>query len=232
MKSNVPILLNVVPVEGVAGHVALHAVREKNVKEYGELKSIDDTGITIAGNTGVNGFEFTYKAPIVSGDYTILASCTDGKDCFQLGDDQVWVGVDNLTSMLASSDYQFIGQTDYHPVNTNHFATNSAIKKLQNIAKSYHKLFPDDPILHINDISLERGGKFDVYGKWSRDRDHQTHRAGYNIDIRSNEFYGGTTGDLPYINYVYFYNIAKRNGCRAKIHSNEKPNEHYHLTCR
>jgi hypothetical protein len=59
------------------------------------------------------------------------------------------------------------------------------LTELDSIAVNYRRLFPDDAMIFINDISLPLGGRFDIKGKWSGSKDHQYHRFGKDVDIRS-----------------------------------------------
>lgn len=64
--------------------------------------------------------------------------------------------------------------------NINHFGKNSLIVAIQNIAREYNSLHPNQR-LRINDMSIEFGGKFDISNNWRGG--HATHRIGTNADI-------------------------------------------------
>jgi hypothetical protein len=169
--------------------------------------SVEQNGKVLSGSTGSDGLEFTFTAPAIAGDHTITATCTDsGVTCTQEGPDKVWVGVKGLipippipdllpqaTYQLNESDGRPVGSTDSHP--DNHYLTPEAVTKLWNLGFRYSMIeFPNYPLLHINDASLERGGLFDLSGNWTpRPSGHHEHRRGTVVDIRAN---GGGRGQF------------------------------------
>jgi hypothetical protein len=168
--------------------------------------SVEQDGKMLTGGAGTEGLEFTFTAPAVSGDHKITATCTDGRTCTQEGPDKVWVGVKGLipippipdllpqaTYQLNESDGRPVGSTDSHP--DNHYLTPEAVTKLWNLGFRYSMIeFPNYPLLHINDASLERGGLFDLSGNWTpRPSGHHEHRRGTVVDIRAN---GGGRGQF------------------------------------
>lgn len=197
----------------------------------------------LTGNTGPNGLQFSYKAPSVSGDYKIVASCADGKNCTQEGPDTVWVGVKGLEPIIPASDsasgplYVLIGQDSYHP--DNHYLTPLAMGRLQQLASHYRERFPNDPPLYLNDASLERGGLFDSYydyvdkygvrhernaeGWWSTP--HKEHRRGTVIDVRANQ----AAGAIPSRNHRVFMQFTRDIGAAAGLHSPGTDNQHFHI---
>lgn len=187
----------------------------------------------LTGNTGPGGLQFSYKAPGVSGDYKITATCTDGKNCKQEGPDTVWVGVKKLQPLQTDSSYVLISpNADQHHPN-NHYVTEATQEKIQGLAADYHISFPSDPLLHLNDASLVRGGLFDLTANWSdQPRGHKTHRFGTDIDVRANEFYHEPNESIPVNNYVDLMAIVRKHRCDAQIHSGATSNEHIHLYCR
>ncbi len=154
----------------------------------GTLVGNDRIGETI---TVPAGSQFSYRAPAVSGDHTIEATCVDTSlSCKQEGPDQVWVGMKNLVPLAAFSEYELIGDTDSHP--DNHYLTGEALNRVVVLAALYRgqlkQLFPEpefDFKLHLNDASLERGGIFDISNTWTRP--HAEHCMGTAIDIRAND---------------------------------------------
>jgi hypothetical protein len=107
--------------------------------------------------------------------------------------------VPNLELLPNSISYQKIGGTNQHhgpsdrlPASSpfltpdnDHWGMASTLSEIDSIAAIYRRLFPDDSILYINDISLPMGGRFDIRGKWKGSKDHQYHRFGKDIDVRS-----------------------------------------------
>jgi len=231
-RVNTAIKLKVTVKEGSGGHIQAFHI-DRNPLQAGKLKigTLNSYTINIAKGDMVNGLaEFEFTAPAISGDHKIEATCTDIA-CEQIGKDSVWVGIQDLQPLPASSNYTFIGKKKQHE--ENHYATLRVIKKIQGIAQHYHTKFPDDEIFAVNDISLERGGLFDVAPpeivKWTAP--HGLHRTGEDVDIRANETLGEKGGDIPEKNFVYFELLAQKNGCYAERHLKTTDGEHYHLYC-
>lgn len=103
------------------------------------------------------------------------------------------------------------------------------------LAQQYHQVwFPLDPVLYVNDGSLERGGIFDIY--WENKQKgtartawwippHREHRRGTVIDIRANN----AEGAIPVANRAIFEKLVKRLGGNYIHESVGTPNEHYHV---
>jgi len=73
--------------------------------------------------------------------------------------------------------YVKTGQKTTHP--RNHYGTTDTIAKLEDIAKRY--FMETGRTLQINDISLPKGGLFDINANWKPS--HITHRTGTDADI-------------------------------------------------
>jgi hypothetical protein len=126
--------------------------------------------------------DFTYRSNQSGGTETITANVAG--DVVQANID---IRVPDLLELTAGADYDLVGQTANHP--DNHFATAATIASLQQIAANYeaHKVannLPGWPRVAYNDISLVRGGIFDINGDWAPP--HQTHRNGRIVDFRIN----------------------------------------------
>ncbi len=191
--------------------------------------TVTQNGRVLAGDTGIDGLRFTFKAPAPAGDHKITVTCTD-RTCNQEGPDKVWVGVKGLVSLYETHLYMLVGSDDVHP--NNHYLTPAATGSVVWLAELYRARFPNDPALHLNDASLERGGLFDI----KHDRrtqwwtpPHTTHRRGIDIDVRANEFVHADA--MPHRNYFDFEEIAIKVGCSADMHSEFTRNQHYHMTC-
>jgi len=82
--------------------------------------------------------------------------------------------------------YDLIGDTSFHPIN--HFGRRSTVTSLKQIAWNYYFEFsaaPLFPALSINDMSLIRGGLFDLKADWSPEPNgHHEHRYGNQVDVR------------------------------------------------
>lgn len=126
--------------------------------------------------------DFTYRSDLPGGNETLTANVAGG--AVQADID---VRVPGLVELPAGADYDLFGQTATHP--DNHFGTATTIASLQQIATKYeaHKVtnnLPGWPRVAYNDISLERGGIFDLNGDWSPP--HHEHRVGQTVDFRTN----------------------------------------------
>ncbi len=115
-----------------------------------------------------------------------------------------------------------------HP--DNHYMVYGASIKLMQLADLYRRRFPGDPLLHVNDASLERGGLFDIDSNWSdKPKGHELHRRGMEVDIRANPDINPSTAIPAGKNFEIFEEIVLRIGGGAKIHSPGGPNQHYHV---
>lgn len=182
----------------------------------------------LTGRTDPNGFQFKYKAPDVSGDINIKASCMSGNSCAQQGPDTVWVGIKELIPLPDTGMYVLLPNRDTnHPAN--HYMAYGASIKLMQLADLYRRRFSGDPLLHVNDASLERGGLFDIDSNWSYlPRGHKSHRRGEAADIRANPDFNPKEA-IPVRNFEKFEEIALEVGGNAKIHSPGGSNQHYHV---
>ncbi|OGU57349.1 MAG: hypothetical protein A2V66_03150 [Ignavibacteria bacterium RBG_13_36_8] len=128
----------------------------------------------------------------------------------------------------------------------NHWAKENLVEDIIGISSEWHRMFPQEDLLGINDISLPYGGKFDISGKWSGE--HSLHRVGRSLDIRtelpglrSSEQYQtrGVFVRVPrnatnWRNTTLVYNrdferVCGNHGGTATIHSPNTTNEHYHI---
>jgi hypothetical protein len=219
-------------VPNVDVQLTLEAKQDSGGHHHGDNTVAARTGTlagqqVLIGNTGPSGLLFSYKAPSVSGDIAINASCTGGKSCTQQGAKQVWVGVKDLVLLSSSDAYVLLPNQDTgHP--NNHYLTSTARSKISGLAVAYKKQFPNNPLLHLNDSSLERGGVLDFKHNW--DQPHKTHRRGQDTDIRANEMYHDI-GAIPVLDYFDFIDLAAAGGCTASPHNLGEPSEHFHVSC-
>lgn len=236
---NVDLRLQVQAVAGSGGHKDGH----NEPRPAGELSSVQGTvNMTkdvLTGRTDSSGLTFVFKAPAPAGDHVIEASCVNRR-CNQEGPDMLWVGIKGLESiptipaLLPYATYHLlepngepVGATDRHPYN--HYLTPKAIMKLWNLGFRYSIVFPENPKPHVNDASLERGGVFDISGKWKPK--HHEHQRGSVVDIRANL----KQGAIPESAFKDFERIAKKLNIDAAIHM-DKDNgipvvatRHYHV---
>ncbi len=239
---NVDLRLQVKAVAGSGGHKDGH----NEPRPAGELSSVQGTvnatKDVLTGRTDSNGLTFIFKAPAPAGDHVIEASCLNRR-CNQEGPDILWVGIKGLKPipaiplLLPHATYELlepegppVGATDRHPLN--HYLTPEAIAKLWNLGFRYSMVeFPKNPLLHINDASLERGGLFDIKGRWKPS--HHEHRKGTVVDIRANLKYGA----IQEKDFEAFEVIAGRLGIDAHLErqfdaetgQETVSNRHYHV---
>jgi hypothetical protein len=94
----------------------------------------------------------------------------------------VYVGnpLARLEDFPASSHYVLVGSTSLHP--ENHFCTVDFCNRMIRVADDYYARYGAS--LAFNDMSLARGGLFDINGDWKPP--HKMHDKGTNVDIRAN----------------------------------------------
>jgi hypothetical protein len=227
---NVNVRLEVDAVAASGGHPEQHHPN----RPKGLLSNGIQAAIMVDGNTGADGFRFTFLAPAPAGDHKMKATCTD-RACTPEGPDTVWVGVcptcspKGLVPLTPSGSYELVGFTPSHPANSHNLkpAVSAWGRALANI---YRSRFPQDPVLHLNDASLERGGLFDssahLGSPWRPP--HLTHREGTDIDIRWNPTKHPTTS-IPDRNTEIFEFYVKNLGGKPVPAYRETDNQHYHV---
>ena len=113
--------------------------------------------------------------------------------------------------------YNLVGETDKH--SNNHNIAIGLRVAMIDIANEYHLAFPDAELLNINDISLPRGGLFDIQGHWGSP--HISHREGRDVDVKSTA--------IPVDNRETFVTICRTRGVNPVLENAGISNEHYHL---
>jgi hypothetical protein len=218
--SRVKVLKDRQPAPGVQVQIAVDVVARSGGHDHHDAGRPKGTLSVHAGTTGADGtLPFTFTAPASAGDHVITARCVN-QDCGQ-ATGMVWVGYKDLQPLPPSPNYALVGATGTH--SDNHYLTDAAITKLNELVASYRARFPNAPLLHLNDASLERGGIFDIKANWTPP--HHEHRRGTVIDIRVND----APGTIPARNYKAFTDIAGRIGMNAKLHSPGTSNQHFHV---
>jgi hypothetical protein len=183
---------------------------------------------------------FNFNPTETSGTHTITATC-DG--CSNTATKSVNVkvneskdpGWDHLT---ASTDYALVGGETGKKHHDNHYLTATAREHLLATVEEYNTIYPDGPVLYLNDASLEWGGKFDIQGKWDKDTAHKNHRRGVVIDVRANQ----DPTAIPQARFTNFETFARHSGAYADLHCafsgpyvcpacllDTGPNRHYHV---
>jgi len=158
---------------------------------------------TIDCTTGPNGrASFNFGAPDASGTHTFTATCISHA-CSGSKTSEINVKVNGLAPIPSEpSIYALIGGEADKKHHDNHYLTDNALSQLVVLAINYHFLYPNEPVLHLNDASLVWGGKFDIKGNWVGD--HGAHRRGTVIDIRANT----TSGNIPERLFTDFEDMA------------------------
>jgi|GEM_PF-6731420 len=125
-----------------------------------------------------------YRSSEVSGEERIIAKVGEKK----VGEATIKVRVPGLYPM-PGGDYRLTGQRTAHP--DNHYGTYYTVVNTHAVAEDFYRQF--NATLGINDMSLEWGGLFDIYGNWSPP--HSSHRKGTSVDIDRNA--QGPNGYIP-----------------------------------
>ena len=135
--------------------------------------------------------------------------------------------VPGLSALGANSNYALIGSTTTHP--SNHFGVLAFNTNLTNLAAAYHNEFPALDVIGVNDMSLVRGGLFDIDANWQQD--HIEHRLGINTDIRANDCFG-RRNFIPRDTAVRdrWIDLCGQNGISCRLEKENTCREHYHLT--
>ncbi len=140
------------------------------------------------GTTDTNGrFQTTYTSPVFSGEVAIqarMASTSVIRGVTQ------GVSVPGLAALGAHNDYILHHNDNFHP--DYHFGAANARTNLPLIASDYNSQFypsgnvPNADKLNFNDMSLIKGGKFEIAHNWTLvNQAHAEHRLGLNCDLRS-----------------------------------------------
>lgn len=84
-------------------------------------------------------------------------------------------------------------------------------------------------MIGINDMSLVRGGLFDINNNWAQP--HMEHRVGINADIRANSCFNRTNfiPDDPTVRDMWVI-FCGQNSINCRLDFPNTCSEHYHLT--
>lgn len=105
------------------------------------------------------------------------------------------IGVDGLSDLPPGPHYAVIrspSSLNLHPHGS--AGTSDTLLKTISIAQAYALMTGRG--LSINDLSLPRGGKFDLSGIYNEDGEHSSHRTGKDVDFNSTDLGGQTTNCL------------------------------------
>ena len=143
-------------------------------------------------DNGDGTYTATYTAPNVAAEDIIVAKVSKGTQSKQAKSAKITAQVSGLVKFSTTAPHSLIGGTAAHhgpPKNTpdnNHFATtttNTKMTKLLALYKSKHASG-----IYVNDMSLPKGGRFDISGQWSSP--HLSHRRGIDVDMHTMDVKG------------------------------------------
>jgi hypothetical protein len=184
--TNEPLSLFLGEVAGSGGHFS-----HSGTRPLGTLAATQ-------GTTGANGtFQTNYTAPIFGGEVGIFARFGT-EDRGELMN----VNVPSLSSLGGGANYTLTGSLTWHP--DNHYGTATAVANLPTIANTYVAQFPGAAGLLYNDMSLAKGGKFDINPNqgippnWTN-ASHGEHRVGINCDVSKSNVPAGNRAGLEAI---------------------------------
>jgi hypothetical protein len=173
-----------------------------------------------------------YRTTGVSGVEQLFAQATLGGRTVVVRDSAV-VRVRNLVPITEEGSVDLIGTDDVHPPSARYFGTAQMVAavraladSLQVMADSFAALPPDQRpagrfprLLGVNDMSLPRGGLFDLGGSWHHP--HKAHRAGRSADIDVQR--GPDDDNLA----LAVFNIWQRLG--GRVQNERQARNHLHL---
>jgi hypothetical protein len=112
-------------------------------------------------------------------------ACASGFGC---GQKNYVVGYWDFQPVNTANYWVFIGQTPTHQ--DNHWGRVPAINAMQGVAVQYRSEYPSNPVIGLNDVSLIRGGVFDLgpqYGGVYWQPPHHQHDWGTAFDVRGDD---------------------------------------------
>lgn len=121
--------------------------------------------------------------------------------------------VPNLTEFTGGVGITLVGATDKHA--ENHYGLPQLNAAIAALGQKFHTKFKKN--IFVNDMSLPKGGLFDISGAWQVP--HATHRDGRRVDINS------TSMTKP--QQDFFRTAAKEAGFRSVVLETSPP--HWHL---
>ncbi|MCL4549642.1 MAG: penicillin-insensitive murein endopeptidase [Bacteroidetes bacterium] len=225
--ANQNVKISITRIEGTGGHDHVSPALEPS--KSGTIKVGNSRNNPQLVVTDSNG-EYTTEEILASefgGKYIIeaaLVSKPEIKDTIN-----IVVKVPNLYSLPLSEHYELIGTREHHlcqsniPTslhNANHFGEQKLISAITKLASAYH-LYSNNEKIHVNDMSIEYGGKFDTNNLWYGD--HAEHRTGKNVDLAFKTS-NNQNECLPVNKRLLKELVVKYSDGRLKIH-----NDHYHM---
>ncbi|KKL60359.1 hypothetical protein LCGC14_2206110, partial [marine sediment metagenome] len=169
------------PESGVSVSLTASAVNQSGGHQHNSNRPIN-TPNPSTGTTGSDGkFSSDYTTTAFGGEETITATAEGQTVSLTLN-----VRVPGLVQLATGTGYDLTGETSAHP--NNHYGTSTTNSALQGIARDFAVAYPEEPDLGYNDMSLTKGGGFDIKNGWDQDindsnRGHTSHRKGRNCDL-------------------------------------------------
>lgn len=162
--------------------------------------------------------EVAYTAPDASGLVRQVATFSTGHVDVDINN----VMIQGLVELTAGIGITLTGSKDRHP--ENHFGTPTMIQQLRELARIFHDKF--DKNIVVNDISLPRGGLFDIDTNNFWNTPHKTHRLGKNADLNYEE--------QTETERTFFESKAEGLGFKVEKHPNNRKGtrRHWHITLR
>ncbi|MEX1061769.1 MAG: hypothetical protein WEC39_01505, partial [Patescibacteria group bacterium] len=150
----------------------------------------------ITDSTGI--VRLNFESPEFGGEVELTARITDGEETI-LSSQLLTMQVPDLMLLPdAPHIYKKVGgvpnhhgprldnrHSDHRTPDNNHWVNETVGQLLIALAVIYNEQFPDWEKIRYNDISLPNGGRFNIDGEWSGNRNHALHRLGFNVDVRT-----------------------------------------------
>ncbi len=204
---------------GTGGHD--HIDERRNTDFSGMIVVGDLESNEVVGSTGVDGFKFEFKSTRISGSHQITGSC---EECLEEYNKNIEVGYFDFVELPDSEEYGKVGQVIGRHED-NHYGTTRLVSSLMLLSTIYNSMTSDNtPVLKFNDMSLIKGGLFDIYANWNSP--HRTHRTGWNVDVRANNLEDA----IPESYWYLFESLVSSMGGKARLENSGTPEQHYHLT--
>lgn len=179
--------------------------------------SVSPSTVVVTGANGVG--TFTYTAPDFGGTIDIRGRSGAASQ----GTKALTVRVPDLTQLDEGAHVEWIGVKGAHP--GSHFGTPSMVSRMQALADTFYGQF-NGRRLPVNDISLIRGGKFDVDSSYTSGGEHAEHKDGLSADVRSS---GGGADSLTTDQQDFVRAVWPHLGGHVAEHPPLPGDPHFHL---
>ena len=172
-------------------------------------------------NTGSSGQKAVWFETHAIGQYEFVYTCrTRIRRCTYR---TVLVGYDDLRHVPENHLWFHIGGTASHGGNYNsHWMTPHARRKFTQAVNYFNNENSNRDRIAVNDMSLPRGGTFDIYRNWRPP--HPSHSRGTAVDIRAN----GAPGSIPVVLAEAFAAACKEYGAKYAAVEGSGVQRHVH----